>query len=83
MSTTQNATQTTVPTPDGFDVPDDLTATDSKLVYLFVAVSDGVTVDDLQSTLDMRKIGLFPVLDTLTERGLIDRVDGEYVSSAA
>ncbi|MFD1634521.1 TrmB family transcriptional regulator [Haloplanus ruber] len=83
MSTTQNTARTAVPTLDSFDVPDDLTATDSKLVYLFVTVSDGVTVDDLQSTLDMRKISLFPVLDTLTDRGLIDRVDDEYVSSAS
>jgi len=83
MSTTQNTARTAVPTLDSFDVPDDITATDSKLVYLFVTVSDGVTVDDLQSTLDMRKISLFPVLDTLTDRGLIDRVDDEYVGSAS
>jgi DNA-binding MarR family transcriptional regulator len=68
---------------DRVDLPDDLTAADSKLVYLFVAVSDGATVDDLQAALDIKKISLFPVLDTLSERGLIERVEDEYVARAS
>jgi len=79
MSTTQMIARTA----DRFDLPDDLTAADSKLVYLFVAVSDGVTVDDLQTALDMKKISLFPVLDTLSERGLIECVEDEYVAAQA
>jgi predicted transcriptional regulator len=83
MSTNMSANQMMAPAADRFDVPDDLTAADSKLVYLFVAVSDGVTVDDLQSSLGLKKICLFPVLDTLSERGLIARDDDEYVDAAA
>ena len=79
MSTTQMIARTA----DRFDLPDDLTAADSKLVYLFVAVSEGVTVDDLQTALDMKKISLFPVLDTLSERGLIECVEDEYVAAQA
>jgi DNA-binding MarR family transcriptional regulator len=79
MSTTQMISRAA----DGFDLPDDLTAADSKLVYLFVAVSDGATVDDLQTALDIKKISLFPVLDTLSERGLIERVEDEYVPAQA
>ena len=79
MSTTQTITRTT----DRLDLPDDLTAADSKLVYLFVAVSDGATVNDLQTALDIKKISLFPVLDTLSERGLIERVEDEYVAAQA
>ncbi|RCU46064.1 hypothetical protein DU504_01370 [Haloplanus salinus] len=79
MSTTQTIARTT----DRLDLPDDLTAADSKLVYLFVAVSDGATVDDLQTALDIKKISLFPVLDTLSERGLIERVEDEYVAAQA
>jgi DNA-binding MarR family transcriptional regulator len=78
-----NATQMLGRTADRFDLPDDLTAADSKLVYLFVAVSDGATVDDLQSALDIKKISLFPVLDTLSERGLIERIEDEYVAAQA
>lgn len=65
------------------DVPDELNASDSKLVYLFVAASDGATVDDLADSLDLKKISLFPVLDILSERGLVDRIDGEYVPTSA
>ena len=66
-----------------FEVPDDLTAAESKLVYVAVAVSDGATVDDLQASLNLKKITLFPVLDALTDRGLIDRVGSEYVTAAS
>ena len=79
MSTTRPAPRTL----EQFDVPDDLTAAESKLVYVAVAVSDGATVDDLQSSLNLNKITLFPVLDTLAERGLIDRVGSEYVPAAS
>ncbi|WP_435066437.1 MarR family transcriptional regulator [Haloplanus sp. C73] len=65
------------------DVPDELNASDSKLVYLFVAASDGATVDDLAENLDLKKITLFPVLDILSKRNLIDRIDGEYVPTSA
>lgn len=78
-----NAPQMLERTTDRFDLPDDLTAADSKLVYLFVAVSDGATVDDLQAALDIKKISLFPVLDTLSQRGLIERIEDEYVAAQA
>jgi DNA-binding MarR family transcriptional regulator len=78
-----NTTQMIARATDRLDLPDDLTAADSKLVYLFVAVSDGATIDDLQAGLDIKKISLFPVIDTLSERGLIERVDDEYVAAAA
>jgi predicted transcriptional regulator len=77
------STQMIQQTTERLDVPDELTAADSKLVYLFVAASDGVTIDDIHSGLDIKKISLFPVLDTLSERDLVDRVDGAYVASAA
>jgi predicted transcriptional regulator len=68
---------------DRIAVPDELSAAESKLVYLFVATSGGVTVDDIESSLDMRKITLFPVLDTLSESGLIERRDDGYVPTAS
>jgi len=79
MSATQMISRST----NAPDLPDDLTAADSKLVYLFVAVSDGATVDDLQTALDIKKISLFPVLNTLSKRGLIERVEEQYVTASA
>lgn len=77
-----STTQMLPPAAERFDIPDDLSAAESKLVYLAVAVSGGATVDDLQSSLNFKKITLFPVLDTLAERNLIDRVGDEYVTAS-
>jgi predicted transcriptional regulator len=68
---------------DSIAVPEELSATESKLVYLFVATADGATVDDLQSSLGLTRLTLFPVLDTLSERGLVEQTDGTYVPSAS
>jgi predicted transcriptional regulator len=77
------STQTMDRPTDSIELPEDLSATESKLVYLFVATSGRATVDDLHSSLDMKRITLFPVLDTLSDRGLIERADGAYVPSAS
>ncbi|AZH23878.1 TrmB family transcriptional regulator [Haloplanus aerogenes] len=71
-------------TPDtGIDVPDDLTSAESKLVYLFLTATDGASIDELHDALDIRKISLFPVLRTLTERDVIAREGAIYVPSAS
>jgi predicted transcriptional regulator len=69
-------------TTDAIDVPTDLTSTESKLVYLFLTASDGATMEELHDALDIRKISLFPVLRTLTERNVVTREGSTYVPSA-
>ncbi|MFB6108805.1 MAG: TrmB family transcriptional regulator [Haloplanus sp.] len=66
-----------------FDVPEDLNSPESKLVYLFLTASGGATVDDLHESLGIRKISLFPVLDTLTERDHVARDGNTYLPSAS
>jgi predicted transcriptional regulator len=80
-----SATQFDSTEPDhlDIDVPDDLRSSESKLVYLFLAVSDGATVEELHDGLDIRKISLFPVLRTLTERDVVTREGAAYVPSAS
>ncbi|MFB6305272.1 MAG: TrmB family transcriptional regulator [Haloferacaceae archaeon] len=58
------------------EMPNDLSSAESKLVYLYLSVTDEATVDDLNDDLGLQKLALFPVLDTLSENGLVDR-DGE------
>jgi len=76
---------TTVDTaePDRIAIPEGLTAAESKLVYVFLAASNGATVAELNDALDIRKIALFPVLRTLTERGVVAREGAAYVPSAS
>lgn len=56
-------------------VPEELSAPEAKLVYLYLQTADGPTVDELYRNLDVPKLSLFPVLDTLRERDLIDADD--------
>ncbi|WP_251331175.1 TrmB family transcriptional regulator [Haloplanus pelagicus] len=77
MSTTHLET----PDPDrpAIDVPDTIRSAESKLVYVFLAATDGATVDELHDALDLRKITLFPVLETLIEHDAIDHEGARYV----
>lgn len=52
--------------------PSELSA-ESKLVYLYLHTTDGCHVDELQADLGLKKISLYPVLDSLTDRGLVRR----------
>ena len=65
------------------DVLDGLTAAESKLVYVFLAASDGATIDELTDALEISKISLFPVLRTLIERNVVARDGSAYVPHAA
>lgn len=56
-------------------VPETISAPETKLVYVYLQTTGRCTVDELQRNLDMRKISLFPVLDTLRERDLIDETE--------
>jgi hypothetical protein len=80
MSQEPSGSQITRPPTDRLDVPDQLVAADTKLVYLFVTAAGGATVD---ARLAMKKIDLYPVLETLSERGLLVRDDDEYVVTSS
>jgi predicted transcriptional regulator len=58
------------------DLPTELESTSSKLVYLYLRSAGTCTVDDLQASLDMKKISLYPLLKSLSKKGLVDS-DGE------
>jgi predicted transcriptional regulator len=62
-------------------LPNELDSASSKLVYLYLRTAGECTVDDLQSSLDMKKISLYPLLKSLSKQGLVDR-DGETYSLA-
>jgi predicted transcriptional regulator len=57
-------------------IPADIDSPSSKLVYLYLRTRGECTVDELQSSLGMRKISLYPLLEGLATKGLVDR-DGE------
>lgn len=54
--------------------------TGSKLVCLYLSVVGTATMDELNETLDMRRLRLYPMLSTLEADGLVER-DGDTFRS--
>jgi hypothetical protein len=63
-------------------VPDGIESPEAKLVYVYLDASrTGATVDELVDHLGIKRLALFPVLDCLESRGLVDRDGPLYVAS--
>ncbi|WP_142856344.1 helix-turn-helix domain-containing protein [Salinigranum halophilum] len=60
------------------DLPTELDSTSSKLVYLYLRAAGACTVDELQASLDMKKISLYPLLKSLSKKGLVDSEGETY-----
>jgi predicted transcriptional regulator len=69
-------------THDRTTIPTEIESTGSKLVYLYIDTAGEATIEDLQSSLRMKQLALFPVLDTLSSAGLVTR-KGEVYTVAA
>ncbi|AUV81341.1 TrmB family transcriptional regulator [Salinigranum rubrum] len=54
------------------EIPTELDSTSSKLVYLYLRASGSCTIDELQASLDMQKISLYPLLKSLSKKGLVE-----------
>ena len=80
MSTAELASDDATRTLD--QLPAELDSSNSKLVYLYLSTAGKATVGDLQSTLGMKQLALFPILQTLEGKDLIER-DGETYTLAA
>jgi hypothetical protein len=62
-------------------IPETLDSSGSKLVYLYLSTVDKATIDDLQTTLDMQQLALFPVLQTLQNADLVDHNGMTYTTT--
>ncbi|QCQ77207.1 hypothetical protein E6P09_17960 (plasmid) [Haloferax mediterranei ATCC 33500] len=60
-------------------LPETLTSSQTKLVYLYLSQQRVGTVEELRDTLGMKTITLYPVLEHLMDLGLVQREDGYYV----
>ncbi|WP_396613743.1 helix-turn-helix domain-containing protein (plasmid) [Haloferax sp. S1W] len=60
-------------------IPDALSSSQTKLVYLYLSVQRAGTVDELRKMLGMKTITLYPVLEHLVDLGLVQRDDERYV----
>lgn len=62
-----------------FDLPETLDTADAKLVYLYLRIENEATIDELHAALGMKKITLYPLLQTLTATDHVDRTGTQYV----
>ncbi|MDF9744222.1 MarR family transcriptional regulator [Natrinema salsiterrestre] len=60
-------------------VPDDLESAQAKLVYLYLDVAEGATIDELGEILVMKKIDILSVLNSLSSAGHVEQAGSEYV----
>ncbi|SFK71564.1 hypothetical protein SAMN04487950_0735 [Halogranum rubrum] len=73
-------TRTDSPTtiqPTNHTVPETLDSTGSKLVYLYLDSIGGGDISVLRESLDMKTISIYPILQTLSKKGLVER-DGDH-----
>lgn len=66
--------------PQGVDVsiPADLESARAKLVYLYVATSDGASIEQLRRDLGVKKGTVLSITGTLRDRGHLERTDSGF-----
>ncbi|MFB6301489.1 MAG: hypothetical protein ABEH78_01305 [Haloferacaceae archaeon] len=60
-------------------LPDTLQSPRTKLVYLYLRTTAGAGMAELKRSLGMQALALYPILDALVEKGLVERDDDAYV----
>lgn len=60
------------PTDALYEISSELKSPRAKLVYLYLSQGEA-SVDALQDALDLKKIDLYSILQTLAGRGLVER----------
>lgn len=65
-------------TEQHFAVPTALTSPRTKLVYLYLVSAGETTVTELTAVLDVSKLTLLPILQSLAAQGFIHRTEGGY-----
>lgn len=61
-------------------VPEELSSSTAKLVYLYLVTAETATADQLRSALGIEKLTLLPVLRRLENAGLVETTDEGYAA---
>jgi DNA-binding MarR family transcriptional regulator len=67
------------PSVDLAAVPDGIESPRAKLVYVYCSITDGATTDQLCDNLSMTRLTLYPIIESLEDRELIERENDHYV----
>ncbi|SEP13646.1 Sugar-specific transcriptional regulator TrmB [Halogranum amylolyticum] len=66
---------------ENITVPAELDSPQSKLVYLYLTVEGETTIDEITTSLGMKKLSLYPTLNRLSQNGFIHQTGETYVSN--
>lgn len=61
-----------------YSVPTELESPRAKLIYLYVSVRDGATVEQLQADLAIKKGTALSIASTLRKRGFLERTEDGF-----
>lgn len=64
------------------ELPTQLNSSGAKLVYLYLTSVEGATIEELQAALDLHKLTLYSLLQTLANHGLVEQTGSTYVCHA-
>lgn len=70
------------PTASDVSIPERISSSTGKLVYLYLGVADGATVGDLAADLGLGALTASAVLGTLHEKSVVERRGDVYVPAA-
>jgi DNA-binding MarR family transcriptional regulator len=62
-------------------IPDGIESPRAKLVYVYCSVTDGATTEQLCDNLSITRLTLYPIIESLEKRDLIERDDDQYVAA--
>ncbi|MHC3438841.1 MarR family transcriptional regulator [Natrialbaceae archaeon A-gly3] len=62
-------------------LPQEINSPQAKLVYLYLDLSNGATVGELEDTLALKKITILSILESLSERDLVERTGSGYITA--
>ncbi len=68
----------TPPWDNDVSVPADLDSARAKLVYLYVALHDGATAEELQANLDLSRGTVLSITGTLRKEGHLERTEDGF-----
>lgn len=70
--------QNSVQSNENISIPDEINSSTAKLVYVYLKSVVCATLEQLCSSLSMKKITIYPIISTLTKKGYITKSDNKY-----
>jgi DNA-binding MarR family transcriptional regulator len=59
-------------------VPEEINSSTAKLIYVYIKSVSSATIEQLSSSLSMKRITLYPIVSTLQQKGFITKSNNLY-----